>query len=650
MPQRPHRPRATPADSRSAEHTSFYRSTWFAALVIIFAGGIAYSNSFSGPFVYDDEPSILSNPTLQSLSQAWSPPNEGITVSGRPVLNFTFALDYALSGTEVWSYHVTNLLIHLTGGLLFFGALRRAFALPNVAPRIAPYSVELALLISLLWTLHPLQTSSVTYVIQRAESLMGVLYLATLWCFLRALNSPRPAVWLAASVVACAAGMGTKEVMVSAPIIVLLFDRTFVAGSFGAALLARKRYYFGLACTWIILAYLVITLGGNRGGSTGGFSSEARWLGYWATQFHALAVYLKLTFFPYPLSFHYAPAWVTGWQEVVPYALIVIPALLGTVYALWRRPKLGFLAFWFFAVLAPTSIIPGTIEMIVEHRMYLALAPLLTLAGVIAFAQFGRNTLFVMGGISLVFALTTLRRNQDYHTRIGLYEDTVAKAPKSARAMALLGDYYRREGQLDKSRSWLEHSLAIEKVAPVLNNLGSVLQEMGDRQKAIAYFEQALALEPRNTAALNNLGNAFLLAGNIPEGLTRLQAAVDSAPESKPTRLNYAHALAQAGRLAEAAAQLDLLVKAFPTDASLRGDYARMLIGQNRFDDAIRELNTGIDLTPNDAELHNRLGLAYARKGQFRDALQHFETAVRLNPADSSFQQNAALAAQKLGR
>src|SRR5208337_2368430 len=102
--------------------------------------------------------------------------------------NLSLALNYAVSGFDVRGYHVTNLAIHLAAALLLFGIVRRTattFQGSRPEPTTPPAATPIALAVALLWAVHPLQTESVTYVVQRAESLMGLFYLLTLYCFLR---------------------------------------------------------------------------------------------------------------------------------------------------------------------------------------------------------------------------------------------------------------------------------------------------------------------------------------------------------------------------------------------------------------------------------------------------------------------------------
>ena len=106
------------------------RGPLLAAALIALAALAVYANSFSVPFLFDDAPSVVDNPTIRHLWPLWeplSPPHQhlGLTVEGRPLLNLSLAVNYAISGPNVWSYHALNLAIHLLAGLTLFGIVRR---------------------------------------------------------------------------------------------------------------------------------------------------------------------------------------------------------------------------------------------------------------------------------------------------------------------------------------------------------------------------------------------------------------------------------------------------------------------------------------------------------------------------------------------
>jgi tetratricopeptide (TPR) repeat protein len=631
---------------------SVYRTPLSAALVIAAAAVLAYHNSFSGPFVFDDELAIVSNQSIRSLWTAWWPPDElgGLPISGRPVVNFSLGVNYAISGTAVWSYHLVNLLIHVAAGVVLFGVVRRTLLQPGLAPRFGAHAFELALLAAALWTVHPLQTESVTYISQRAEALLGLMYLLALWCFIRAIEPGAPGKWAWWAVVACLLGMLTKEVMVSAPVFAALYDRAFVAGSWREVWARHRKLLLALASTWLLLAWVVLHEGGARGVSAG-FGLGVSWWTYLLTQCEAILLYLQLCFWPHPLVLDYGIGLVRIVTEVWWQGLVLLALLAGTIWALVRKPAFGCLGAWFFMILAPSSsVVPLVGQTMAEHRMYLPLAAVIVGAVVSTYRILGPKSMAVLAALAVALAATTVRRNQDYASTISICEDTVAKRPDNARAMALLADYDRRAGRLEDARRWLERSLELQPgVAAVMNNLGYVWQELGEAGKAVACFQEALARKPGDVATLNNLGNALVVSGRAPEGIARLEAALARAPESTGTRANLASALAQSGRLPEAAANFEVLLKAQPDDAEARNNYGNVLLALGRGRDAISQFEAAVRLQPNNADLHNRLGIALGRNGRPREALAEFQEARRLNPAHPSARQNAERALQMLG-
>ena len=438
-------------------------ATFLAGGLIVLATVLAYRNSLNSPFIFDDEFAIVPNLTIRELWPIWKPlcpPNHGETVTGRPLLNLSLAVNYALSGLNVWGYHVANLAIHVLAALLLFGIFRRTFLLPALGNSRIPAPTCLALAIAMLWALHPLQTESVTYIVQRAESLVGLLYLLTLYCFIRGATSSCGCRWFVIAVLACLLGMASKEVMVSAPLILLLYDRTFLAGSFRDAWRRRCGVYLALAGTWLLLGWLVIAAGG-RGGSAGFGAGVGSWA-YLCTQFGAIVHYLKLCLWPHPLLLDYGPDTVPMTLEILPNALLVALLGLATLVALWRWPKIGFLGAWFFAILAPTSsIVPVATQVVAEHRMYLPLAAVVaavTLAGYLACWKLVRQGLLShrVAGIFGVCVATagvltlgslTYHRNTDYHSPLSIWQDTVRQAPRNARATTTSATHWSVAGR-----------------------------------------------------------------------------------------------------------------------------------------------------------------------------------------------------------
>jgi tetratricopeptide (TPR) repeat protein len=593
------------------------------------AGLAAYHGGFGGPFVFDDVGSIVENPTIRHLGPgALRPPPGGLTVSGRPLLNLSLAFNYAIGGPAVGSYHALNLAIHLLAGLTLLGIVRRA-----LRPR--PEADALGFAVALLWTLHPLQTEAVLYVVQRAESLMGLCYLLTLYGFIRATEpgASAPRRWFAVSWLACLAGMATKEVMVSAPVLVLLYDRAFVAGSFRAAWRRRRGFYLALAGTWILLAALVAGTGGNRGG-TSGFGIGVGWVAYWLTQGRALPRYVALVFWPHPLVFDYEPFWITRWTEVIPGGALVLGGGALTIWALWRRPRLGFLGAWFFAILAPTSLLPGGIQMIAEHRMYLPLAAVLTGVVLALWRGLGpRAGLVLCLAAAVAAGVATARRTEVYRSALALWGDTAARRPGNAFAQNNLGRALFAAGRVDEAAARYAAALQADPTDALAHyNLANILSDRGRLPEAIGEYRRALALNPGLFEAHNNLGLALARADRMPEAIAEYEATLRLQPDSFEAQANLADLLAQSGQFAASLGHYRAALRLQPGNAGAHENLGLALAQTDQVPAAIAEFQAAVRLAPGDPELHANLGLALQHAGRTAEAQAEFAAAARLGP------------------
>ena len=369
------------------------RPPWWAPLFLVTALAAAYSNTFQCEFVFDDGSSIQRNPSIRNLwplsSVLWPGVEKGRTIDGRPLLNLSLALNYAVSGLDVWSYHALNLLVHIGATLMLFGLVRRTLLLPQFRDSMGPHATGLACAIALVWGLHPLNTESVTYVVQRAESLLGLFYLATLYCVARGEASPRQRVWWVAAVVACLAGMATKEVMVTAPVVVLIYLWVFAFGTLDETLRRRWPLLVALASTWLLLGWLIVAHGGR--GGTVDLDAPLTPARYAAMQLVAVVHYLQLSLSPRPLVFDYGRQLLVSDVRVMLSGLVLMALAAGTAWALVRRPWIGFLGSTFFLILLPSSsVVPIITQVMAEHRMYLPLAAVVSLAVLIGWLGWQR--------------------------------------------------------------------------------------------------------------------------------------------------------------------------------------------------------------------------------------------------------------------
>jgi protein O-mannosyl-transferase len=622
-----------------------------AAALIALAAVAVYRNSFAGVFVFDDVSWITQNSSIRHLWPIWQvlSPADARLVGGRPVVSLTLAVNYALGGMNVWGYHAVNLAIHLLAAWTLFGVTRRTLVLPHFEGRFASVALPLALVAALLWMIHPLQTEAVTYIVQRTEALVALFYLLTLYCVIRGATAGRPSRWYLAATMACLLGMATKEVMATAPLLVLLYDRTFLAGSFREALRRRSGLYLALAATWgMVLALLIST--GFHGGTTGFAVQDFTCWSYLSTQPGVIVRYLRLAFWPTGLCLDYGwpPAKTIG-QVVIP-GIPVVALLALTVWALVKRPAWGFLGACFFVILAPSSSFIPILDAAFEHRMYLPLAAVVVGAvmGVWCAGQWlvRRGTIrpptgHFLCGILAVFAVSTLgvltsHRNADYRDGRLLWEDTVAKACNPTRAYNNLGIELATSGRHGEAIALYQKSLALTpNYAEAHYNLGMALAELGQLKEAIAEYEQSLKLAPNRPDSHNNLGLALVDSGRLNEAIAHYRRALELKSDDAGTHNNLGVALVKCRQFEEAVVQYQKAIELTPDSAGTHGNLAMALVECGRLDEAVTHYEKALELNPDSAVsagIHNNLGMTLAGSGRIDEAIVHFRKALEIKP------------------
>jgi tetratricopeptide (TPR) repeat protein len=598
-------------------------------LALAVAGTWAYSTSFPGVFVADDVDAIVLNPKITSLSTALTTPPD-TTVAGRPVVSLTLAVNYALAkpdGLQPWGYHAVNLGIHLAAGLALFGLGRRTLMTHAVPSRLREGATAASFAVALLWILHPLQTAAVTYVIQRAESLMGLFFLLTLYCVARATDplEERWRSWCAGAVVACALGMASKEVMVVAPLLAALWIWIFrpdvpLTGERGRLLLG------GLAATWLILAWLVAS--DARGESVGFGLGGWTWWAYLRTQAGVIVQYLRLAIVPSPLVFMYAWPPAPSWPAVAPQIALLVTLVGLTAFAIARRHPLGFLGAWFFLVLAPSSSVrPIATEIAAEHRMYLPLAAVIGTIVPVAFIRLPRAATWVfVAVIALAFGGLTHARNKDYWSLEALMQDTVEKQPANAKALVMLGGHLLGLERFSEAERHLRAATTVPRypgdgpVIPAMAHmyLGSALAAQNKLDEAIPLLEKARALDPDLGEPHAFLGEVYATQGRLVEAAESFDRAVAALPNVPP--------------LLERAARL----RATAHDPRARDGQKAMMYAQRAV-----EMSRSPDWRTLDT-----LAAAYAEAGRFPEAVAAIDRAM--DAARMQQPQAAALLAQRL--
>jgi tetratricopeptide (TPR) repeat protein len=637
-----------------------------AAGVIVVAAWAVYHPTFSAPFVFDDQFGIVDNPSIRHLGmlgEVLRPPAYASGAAGRPLVNLSLALNYAFSGLDVWSYHVLNLALHILTALTLYGLIRRTLIRQSAAESIAQQSAEakarsltpelhfnlIALSATVIWALHPLLSESVTCVIQRNEVTAGLFYLLTLYCFERGTETGGGRFWLWAAVLSCALGMAAKEIMVSAPLAVLLYDRTFGSGTFRAAWRQHHGFYFALSTTWLLLAWLMVS-SQHRGGTVGFGLGVSSW-DYLLTQCRALTLYLKLSVWPHPLVIDYGTTLVRDVSKVAWEGIALVAMAAGTVAALLRRSAPAFIGAVFFAILAPTSsVVPLVTQPIAEHRMYLPLAAIVVLAVTGLYRLAGAKSLLVWPVLAVGLGALTARRNADYQNEVVLIQGSLTANPSNDRAYLNLGTLASRQGRTNEAIAYYETALRLApEEADTHANLAAMLDQSGRRSDAINHYREAVRLQPTRPAPQLYLGLDLAKTGQLEEAIGPLEKALRLQPDSATARKSLAliqsqlgNIQAQAGHLPDAIAHYEAALLLEPNQPQTENNLANALSALGRSADSILHYESAVHLAPDYVEAHYNLAVELLQLRRLDEARLQFTEVLRLQPNDDDARSNVA--------
>jgi len=546
-----------------------------------------YSSNLDGPFLFDDGSNIKNNSAIRLTRLSWSGLKDAATnspLSNRPLAYISFALNYYFHSYRTVGYHTVNISIHMFTGLFLFLFFKTTLDLPLMRSRYGnrrwlPY------IATLIWLVHPLQTQSVAYIVQRMNSMAAMFYILSMLSYVRARLEQSPAIKWSLAAVCLISGLmslGTKQIAATLPVFILLYEWYFFQDLNAKWLKRRLPVLFGLAilCLGVSLIYLdghplekILSRYEVRN-----FTLLQRVL----TEFRVVILYLSLLLYPHPNRLNLDYDFPLSHSLIEPVttllALTAIVGLLGWSVRLAKKDRLiSFCILWYFGNLVIESSIIG-LEIVFEHRTYLPSMMIILMAATLV-DRYLRSTFLkvaIICAIILVFSAWTYERNAIWSSAVALWSDTVKKSP--------------------------------QKVRPH-NNLGNALKRQGKIEEAIEHFNRALQINPGYAKAHNNLGTA----------------------------------LAKQGKTDEAIKQFGFALYIDPNYAAAHSNIGVALASRDEFEKAIVHFKTALRLKPDYAKVHSNLGAALVHQGKLHEALAHFQTALRLKPDDIQTYKNLQL-------
>ena len=595
-----------------------------AAVLVFFI----YSNILEGPFTFDDTPNIENNPNIRLTEFTLG----GITRAGlesiasnRPVANISFALNYYFHQYNVMGYHLVNILIHITAGILIYLFTKTTLNTPVLR---SMYATDrwIPLFTALLWLVHPIQTQSVSYIVQRMNSMAAMFYILSLLLYAKArLAGGKKKRWVLFAGCAFTAmlALGSKETAATLPFFIFLYEWYFFQDLSRAWL---KRHFLGFATILILLALLAFMYLGAHPLESILYGYQGRdftWTQRMLTEFRVVIFYISLLIFPHPSRLNLDHDFPLSHSLFEPtttlLSMVAIAGLIGLAFYVAKKQRLlSFCILWFLGNLVIESSVIG-LEIIFEHRTYLPSMLVILMAVTLAYRYAKPKWL----GIAVLCVLVTVccvwtyERNSVWSDEVALWKDCVEKSPNKARPH---------------------------------NNLGLVLAEQGDLEEAMGYYSKALNIKPDDVEVLNNLGLALAGQGRLEEAISHYSKALKIKPDFVGPIYNLGLALAEQGSLEEAISHFSRAVKIKPDFAEAYNNLGVALDEQGKFEEAISYYSKALKINPDNIEVLNNLGTVLARQGKLEEAISHFSRAVRINPDSAISRHNLNFALWQAGK
>ncbi len=634
--------------------------TRLMAAAIASGCALVYAGVLRAPFVFDDCRDILDNPSIRSLL----PPSRmffadpALGTAGRPVVNASFALDWALSGSDPIGYHLTDALLHALSALLLFGILRRL--MERLVPGGRAPVLPIAFFTAFAWAVHPVSTSVVSLAFQRPETLYAFFCLLSVYFCIRGFSAVRSRPWYFGASIALLLAAGSKETAAALPFFILLLRPFFARKEEGRTVLPAARPLFpGFFAAWLLV--LVLDL---NSGAWGRATMDSRLspVSYAFAQGVVVLRYIGIALFPAGLCADRVldpPPPLLGFAAC---ALVAAVAAAGAA-ALYRRRPAGLAVAWFLLFLAPSSSLVPLSRLMADHRLYLPLAAVcfaaawgLWKAARLLALRLGLGNpalLLVPLAAAWVAALgvAAVERNAVYGSNLSFWKDTVVKSPENPKAWLGLGVALSGEGRLTDAERAYRRALGLDPgYAEALNNLGAVLLDMGRSPEALAAFRRMKSLAPGSPQARDGLGRALIAAGRLPEALVQLRAAVALDPGFAMARFNLADALFRSGKKDEAISEFRKAVESKPDFEKAHMLLSSALLATGRLREAAARLEKALALFPENPQLLFNMGRVLLEEGRPERAVGFLEKAARLSPRSAYAQDALGMALSLSGR
>ncbi len=654
-----------------------------------------FLNTLQSGFVYDDIGVIEDNYFIRSLQNVpkifskdyFHLANE---LSYRPVVTLSYFLDYAIWRLNPFGYHLTNVVLHTINCFLLYAVVLQLARMRSVA-----------LLSAILFSMHPCVTEAVNAISYRED------ILATLFIFLSCLCLilSRKKVYYALSLLSYLLSLFSKETAIVMPLFILLYWAFFMrkhhpsfrpvregtvsfpsashlngSESFSPAKSRWVRdfinYYLGyilISLFYVCIRFiflknpLEVSVGYVQGSIAINFMTMVK----------ILASYVKLMFLPFHLSADYTIAPVLSVSDTSFITSLILLAAAGiiifkTIQRITSLPVSNrnriyslYMICFFIALLPVLNIVPIG-HIMADRYLYLPVAGFCIVISGLLFHEvitqppvnkqekfpvylhmmLNKYT-FAIPLISIIcvfFITKTVLRNRDWQNEYAFWTKILREQPQNYDAHNNLGNYFYKQGALDRAIYELEEAVRLKKNYPEgHNSLGTMYIDKGLTDKAIAEYVEAVKYRPTFPQAYYNLGNAYIKKGRVDDSITFFNKAISQGMYNPQIFNNLGSAYMKKGMMDEAVVQYQRALSVYKDFADVHSNLGYVYTEKGDLDRAMFELREALRLQPSHANAHNNLGALYCQQGLWDMALDEFMKAVRFDPKNASAHKNIGM-------
>ncbi len=553
--------KATVPVAKAGTHLWYYLGAALLALFVVFE---IYGPAIRGPFLFDDR-------SLPFFLPGWADMPLSAWITGvRPLLMFTYWINFQIGQTDAFWYHVFNVIFHFSNAVLISLIVKRILewaGVPAYERRV------LAIFSGVLFLVHPIQTESVAYVASRSENLSVLLFNAAFAIFVYRRSAAVSLRVAAAVLILFLFAVATKEHAAALPFLLLLTDYFWNPGFTTEGIRKNWRLYIPIALGALLAGYWITRV--LTSSLSAGFGmKDLTWYEYFFSQCRAIWVYLRM--FVFPVGQNVDHEFAVSRNILDHGALLGLLALLALTAVAWafRRsyPLASYGWFTFLILLAPTSSVVPIRDLLVERRLYLPFLGLLLIC-----CEFLRrvplkrsSTLLALAGVTAVFALAAYHRNEVWADSAALWKDTAEKSPHKSRPRFQLAYAYYADGHCAEAAREYDTASKLEKPDYSLYLDWALAYDCANQpDAALEKLQKAVSLE-KSAHAYALIGMVHAKQNRASEALTALEQAEKLDPNFEPTYVYRGNVYMLSSDFAKAAEQFRRALALKPADSAAR--------------------------------------------------------------------------------